>query len=198
MTATLCVYKKGQKIEFNSYFDDLDDAMTYLDTHLKGNTFVDSLLDQPKLSEKQINWIHYLATMDAEKNNQPQVEGDFLPLVKKMYDGVKSPSRNFKLRLPDGITLSTVNKGVNIGCVYLYENNNYVGKITTNGELKADNVSEDIKNLLEDANENLLALAKLFGHTTGNCAVCGRTLSDKISVKLGIGPICLKRLECGE
>lgn len=191
---TLSVVKQGQVIEFNSYFDDLDDAMTHLDSHLKGNNFVDSLLNQTKLSEKQINWIHYLATEDVKKMNQPATVGEYQPLVVKMYEGVKSPSRNFKLRLPDGITISTVNKGVNAGCVYVYENNEYVGKITKNGELIANSVSEDIKNLLEDANENLLALAKLFGHTTGNCSVCGRTLSDKISIKKGIGPICEQRL----
>jgi hypothetical protein len=191
--ATFTVIKKGETIEFNSYFNDLNAATEYLENNLSHNSFAQSLLEQNKLSAKQIAWVHYLATMDAEKANQPVVEGEFLPLVKKMYAAVKSPSRNFKLRLPDGLTISTVNKGVNVGCIYVFDNNEYVGKITTNGELKADNVSEDIKNLLEDANENLLALAKLFGHTTGSCSVCGRTLSDPLSVQLGMGTVCRKR-----
>jgi hypothetical protein len=91
------------------------------------------------------------------------------------------------------MTLSTVNKGANIGSVYVFENNNYVGKITTTGELKGD-VSEDVLNMLEDANDNLLQLAKIYGHQTGTCSICARTLNDPLSVQMGIGPVCAKRL----
>ena len=35
--------------------------------------------------------------------------------------------------------------------------------------------------------------AKSFGHEFGFCMVCGRTLTDPVSVEAGIGPICANR-----
>ena len=32
-----------------------------------------------------------------------------------------------------------------------------------------------------------------YGHKTGQCAICGRQLDNKLSVALGIGPICNER-----
>ena len=189
---TFTITKKGQEIAFESKFNSLEDAKSYLTANVKYNDFVNDLLAKKKLSDNQISWVHYLATQDAIESEIPATVGEFLPLVEKMYSAVKSNARKFQVRLP-GITLSTVNKGVNVGCVYVFENNNYVAKITTNGEL-IGNVSEDTKNLLEDANDNLLQLAKIYGHETGTCSICARTLSDPLSIQMGIGPICAKRL----
>lgn len=35
--------------------------------------------------------------------------------------------------------------------------------------------------------------AKAFGHRTGRCSCCGRTLTNPASIELGIGPICAER-----
>lgn len=191
---TFTVVKQGQQIEFESAFGQLETAKYYLNEHLSYNNFAMNLVSRKNLSEKQIAWIHYLATenltQDLEKETQEP--GQYSSLVKKMYDAVKSPNRKFTVRLP-GVTIATVTKGANQGALYLYENNSYVGKITQNGDLKA-NITEDTKNLLEDANENLLQLAKIYGHETGECSICGRTLSDPLSIQMGIGPVCAKRL----
>jgi hypothetical protein len=34
--------------------------------------------------------------------------------------------------------------------------------------------------------------AAAYGHKTGRCMICGRELSNEESLKIGIGPICLK------
>jgi hypothetical protein len=186
------VVKKGQEIQFESAFSDLSIAKYYLQEHVSGNTFAYDLLSKKKLSDKQIAWIHYLATENLQESlNKEKIEGEFLSLVEKMYSAVKGKVRNLKLRLP-GVTLSTVSRGHNVGCVYIFENDTYAGKITDRGILQAK-VSEDTQNILLDANDNLLQLAKIYGHETGNCSVCGRTLSDPLSVQMGIGPICAER-----
>jgi hypothetical protein len=184
------VVKKGQEIDFESSFETLQTAKEYLAKEVKYNDFVNDLLAKKNPSEKQIAWMHYLATQELIDSQTPAVRGDYYDLVTKMYSASGACSK-FQVRLP-GITLSTVNRGANIGCVYVYENNHYVGKITHNGEL-IGNASEDVKNLLEDANENLLQLAKIYGHETGSCSICGRTLNDPLSVQMGIGPVCAKR-----
>jgi hypothetical protein len=186
------VVKKGQEIQFESAFSDLEVAKYYLQENLSGNTFACDLVSKKKLSDKQIAWIHYLATENLQESlNKEKIEGEFLSLVEKMYSAVKGKVRNLKLRLP-GVTLSTVSRGSNVGCVYIIENDIYAGKITDRGILQAK-VSEDTRNILLDANDNLLQLAKIYGHETGNCSVCGRTLSDPLSVQMGIGPICAER-----
>jgi hypothetical protein len=185
------IEKQGQEIQFDSVFTDVNEVRTYLREKMSYNNFAMTLVEKKKVSEKQIAWMHYLATQGVIDSQTPVEFGPYKQLVNKMYDAGAYRASKFQVRLP-GITLSTVNKGANIGCVYVYENNNYVGKITANGELK-DNASEDVLNLLEDANDNLLQLAKIYGHETGTCSICARTLSDPLSVQMGIGPICAKR-----
>ena len=186
------VVKKGEEIQFDSSFADVNEAKDYLRQKMSYNTFAMNLVAKKKASEKQIAWMHYLATQDVIDAQTPVEFGPYKQLVNKMYDAGAYRATKFQVRLP-GITLSTVNKGANIGCVYVYENNNYVAKITSTGDL-IGNVSEDVKNLLEDANDNLLQLAKIYGHETGTCSICARTLSDPLSIQMGIGPICAKRL----
>lgn len=192
MTQTFTVEKKGQEIVFNSLFSDVEDAKQILNENLSGNSFAMNLVSRKKLTQKQISWIHYLATESVKEMDQDQdsSRGEYYDLVTKMYTAGSLVSK-FQVRLP-GITISTVNRGANVGCLYVYENKQYVGKITHQGVL-IGNVSEDIKNILEDANENLLRLAQIYGHETGNCSVCGRTLNDPLSVQMGIGPVCAKR-----
>jgi hypothetical protein len=186
------VVKKGEKIQFDSSFADVNEAKDYLRQKMSYNTFAMDLVEKKKVSEKQIAWMHYLATQDLIDSETPVVFGPYKQLVNKMYDAGAYRATKFQVRLP-GITLSTVNKGQNIGCVYVYENNQYVAKITATGDL-IGNVSEDVMNLLEDANDNLLQLAKIYGHETGTCSICARTLSDPLSIQMGIGPVCAKRL----
>ena len=184
------VEKQGEEIAFDSKFESLNDAKAYIKDKLNYNNFAMNLVEKKKVSEKQIAWMHYLATQSVIDSQTPVENGEYINLVEKMYDAGKNRKTKFQVRLP-GITLSTVNRGANIGCVYVFENNQYVGKITQNGDLKG-NVSEDVKNLLEDANDNLLQLAKIYGHESGSCSICGRTLNDPLSVQMGIGPVCAK------
>lgn len=47
---------------------------------------------------------------------------------------------------------------------------------------------------LREADRLSLEEAKAFGHETGQCCVCSRTLTNATSVALGIGPICGGRI----
>jgi hypothetical protein len=192
--STFTVTKKGQDISFDSAFGDVEIASYYVKENLSFNTFAMDLTSKENLSDKQVAWIHYLATEHLKKElGEEEVETpQFLPLVEKMYANVKTNSRKFHIHLP-GVSISTVNRGANVGCLYVYENNNYIGKITDKGVAKG-NFSEDVINLLLDANDNLLQLAKIYGHETGRCSVCHRELSDPLSIQMGIGPVCAKRL----
>jgi hypothetical protein len=47
---------------------------------------------------------------------------------------------------------------------------------------------------LREADRLSLEEAQAFGHQTGQCCVCSRTLTNPESVALGIGPICGGRI----
>lgn len=189
---TFSITKQGQEITFTSAHT-LADAIAYIKENLSGNSFAMNLATARKLSFKQESWIQYLVVEAIKASQQVATEGDYLALVEQMNAGVKSAARKFKVRLPGDIQLSTVNRGQNIGCVYVYENDTYLTKIDKLGNL-CGKVSEDVVNMLLDANDNLLKLAQLYGHETGNCSVCGRGLTDSLSVQMGIGPVCAKRM----
>lgn len=193
---TYTIEKKGQSIEFDSAFEHTEDAVKYAKEFLSYSNFAMSLISHRNLSEKQEAWIHYIATEKLNEALFPQEkeDGPYVNLVKKMYEGVKSKNRKFNLHLPGNISISTVTKGININHLYVFDSGHYCGKITPEGVFRGE-ASEDVLNLLEDANENLLKLAQMYGHETGQCSVCNRELSDKKSIQLGIGPICLKRLQ---
>ena len=186
------VVKKGEEIQFDSVFTDVNEVRKYLREQMSYNNFAMDLVEKKKVSQSQLAWMHYLATQSVIDSQTPVEFGPYKQLVNKMYDAGAYRATKFQVRLP-GITLSTVNNAANVGCVDVYENNQYVAKITATGDLKG-NVSEDVTNLLEDANDNLLQLVKIYGHETGTCSICARTLNDPLSIQMGIGPVCAKRL----
>jgi hypothetical protein len=102
--------------------------------------------------------------------------------------GIKSP----RLRLDDFIFSRAPDHGVNAGAIYVKakKSNEYLGKVTA-GKFRPT--------LACDAatTERVIAVAgapheaaKAYGQRTGECACCGRELTNGVSIDLGIGPIC--------
>ena len=87
---------------------------------------------------------------------------------------------------------------------YFYEGSVYNVVASKTGNRYAKILIEDgkkgrweyIKGMVNTLNASrLISLseAKKFGHEHGFCVVCGRTLTDPVSVQNGIGPICAGR-----
>jgi hypothetical protein len=82
----------------------------------------------------------------------------------------------------------------NPGYVYVYdERREYLGKIAPNGEfLRGKSVEVTIleRNNINSATHAPYYSASEHGKDTGVCSCCGRTLTNPLSIELGIGPIC--------
>jgi hypothetical protein len=66
----------------------------------------------------------------------------------------------------------------------------YVGKIV-NGKFEARREAKpDTLKLLCEIADNPKEAAVKYGRSTGNCCICGRELTDPVSVANGIGPYC--------
>jgi len=77
-------------------------------------------------------------------------------------------------------------------------NSNLVGHIGSNGHfLKYSEYKSPIiptLQLILKWNSNINEAIAYFGLKTGECSICGRQLTDKTSIKFGIGPICRQNL----
>jgi hypothetical protein len=85
---------------------------------------------------------------------------------------------------------------------YLLNGDNHVASVTADGQFRPgaglpyfEPVRAEIVRSLEALGEDPIGAFVRYGHETGTCAICGRELSDPESVKLGLGPVCLKRMK---
>lgn len=104
-------------------------------------------------------------------------------------NGIKRPH----LRLADFTFSRAPDTGKNAGSIYVKRKDDYLGKVTAGlfhptmacdaaTSAKVIEVSSDPHNA-----------AKAYGNRTGSCSCCGRELTNKESIDLGIGPICREK-----
>jgi hypothetical protein len=194
-----------------------DPRLEHLKTFAKKSTFFAGLLTQYEnrgdLSPKQ--W----GCIDREINavvgmSDPALK-PVLPALKEMWARFEGAAEHLKkpaILLCDeaGDTETRFQpapaEGRNAGWIYVKRRGNtdwgwgwaYVAKVHPGtGELYVARGFEDrnqlvgeIKALLADG---LDAAVLHFGHKTGACGCCGRELTQELSVKTGIGPVCAER-----
>lgn len=73
------------------------------------------------------------------------------------------------------------------------QGHNYAKILVHDGSKGHWDYVKGMMNVLNDSYLISLAEARKFGKDHGFCMVCGRTLTDPISVQAGIGPICAER-----
>lgn len=93
----------------------------------------------------------------------------------------------------DGLKLSLApSTGRNAGHIYVVEEGDYRGKITPEGRWMPVN-GVDLVERLKAIAANPFDAAVRYGRETGSCSCCGRELTNKLSIELGIGPICREK-----
>lgn len=76
---------------------------------------------------------------------------------------------------------------------YIYIKNSsyqYLGKISPAGHIYSSSILPITRDYLHKAIDNPEEVAMQQGKATGICCCCGRTLTNPLSIELGIGPIC--------
>jgi len=107
-----------------------------------------------------------------------------------MSNGLRKPRFHY-----NDLTISRApDSGVNAGHLYVKDAGEYAGKVTPDGRFLAvrsarEGIMDELMKLAADPLEG----AKAHGQQTGSCSCCGRELTNKVSVELGIGPICRAR-----
>lgn len=89
--------------------------------------------------------------------------------------------------------------GNNPGWLYVVYKGQYMGKMKDKNFKLSDTLLNDeaailsLGELLEADSSLLYQKIVKSGRATGICGCCGRTLTNGISIKLGIGPICREK-----
>jgi hypothetical protein len=101
--------------------------------------------------------------------------------------GLKSP----KLRV-NGLVISPAKAAsANAGFLYVKNGETYLGKVSPEGKfLRGRDCDDAAEAHLLTVAADPLAAAVSYGKATGSCSCCGKELTNKISIDLGIGPIC--------
>lgn len=84
----------------------------------------------------------------------------------------------------------------NPGALYVKENLDtsvYLGKIQGGRFSRSGDCTDDQERRIVAAASDPAAAAKTYGLRTGSCSICGRELTNRASIDLGIGPICAAR-----
>lgn len=111
-----------------------------------------------------------------------------------LASGLKAP----KLRIGSLVISPAKATSTNAGALYIksrgsYENSTYFGKILGGKFIKSRDCDAATEALILKTAEDPLAAAIAYGRETGTCSCCGAELTNKISIELGIGPICRGR-----
>jgi hypothetical protein len=101
-------------------------------------------------------------------------------------NGIKRP----KLRLATFVFSRAPDHGNNAGAIYVKQSGEYLGKVSE-GRFRPSFAcdSATTASVIKVASDPHKA-AVAYGQKTGSCGCCGRELTNKESIDLGIGPIC--------
>lgn len=195
------VTARGELISFESRLSD-DQAMDLL--QWCSGSFARSLWNQSHnrgLSPAQLAWAHKLACdlLESESpadsdDKEPQFAGLFAPFLTARAKG----ARRLTMRFSDAI-LKLNKTGDSIWVLSATEKvegdyglqPKYLGKVTPS---RLDSrIPDSVKETLVAAAADPLTAAIRYGKETGFCSCCGRELTNKESIRLGIGPICREK-----
>lgn len=101
--------------------------------------------------------------------------------------------KRIKVRLGTFVFKPAPETGKNPGAVYVTTpgaEGEYLGKVLNGRLLATRECGEERQAAIVRAAADPLAAAIAYGKEFGQCAVCGRELSDPVSIERGIGPIC--------
>ena len=148
------------------------------------------------LSPSQYYWFFKLA-----EDNRPR-EAKGIELATNLQEFISHvPTMQFKIQLAasearhggDGTTYGKVLLKTRPDCVTIHSAYRCAGKIIGNKFYPSRTAWPNLIAQIMLFADNPIAWMTSYGKATGYCCVCGRELTNEVSVKNGIGPICAER-----
>lgn len=146
------------------------------------------------LTEKQQVAVDRCIACDADRAEQAKARVANAPVIDVApvadYFARQRGFGHYKLRLDTFIFSPAGSASANMGAIYVKEGEQYLGKIMGGKFLGSRECTPDQSVRILAAAADPLNAARAYGKRFGVCSVCGRTLSDPVSIANGIGPIC--------
>jgi hypothetical protein len=157
------------------------------------NSLILNLAAKGELSEGQLNSA-YKSMEKIKAKRQAKDDNRLVVDLSKLNEVFGNASQNLKkpvLRYEDIVVSKAPDHGRNAGFLYVKVDGNYAGKVSSDGKFfKIGGTPDKVEEQLIDFCKAPMEAAIKHGRKTGNCACCGRQLTNKDSIELGIGPIC--------
>lgn len=148
-------------------------------------------------SEKQVIAIQSMLHRMEERRAQREAEAKAVNLqsIIDMFNHAKESGYKRPVYRAEGLKISLASEsGNNAGALYVKtEADEYIGKVADGRFFGTREATEEHKAALALIAENPRDAAIRYGRKTGKCACCGRALSNKASIEIGVGPICLDK-----
>lgn len=145
-----------------------------------------------KSLERQKQWAAERAEREANK-----ADVDVGKIVVAFAAASASGLKRLKLRL-DIFEFSPARK--HPGTIYVVSmmDDCYLGKIAEGKFTRSRDCTDELETRIVAACADPHAAAVAYGNRTGSCSCCNRELTNALSIKLGIGPICRSKWGWGE
>lgn len=158
------------------------------------------------MSESQVSWVYKIAE-DVRRLREPKTTkvrstdaSDILAsLAEARAKGIKKPILRLQRANGVEIQLKYMSVGKNAGGAWVTMHGDLIGKIddggvfTFTGRPYTDQLIDEVFSLIESAHNDLEGALRSYGKMTSRCGCCGLPLTNKKSIELGIGPICLDK-----
>lgn len=194
-------------IDFQTNLD-WEDACAALIKDSERTDFVQSLIDRINsgkyMSDAQCCWVYYLAEKSQaskqKKERKPEVLADEIlaALAQAKAHGIRRPV--IRMEHSDSgqkAKFKYMTTGSNANGAWVTFDDQLVGKIDYNGVCTAYNnpyiSNNDFLQVIVDWNDNFEAEVGAQGVKSGQCMCCGLPLTNELSMRLGIGPICREK-----
>ncbi len=157
------------------------------------------------MSESQVSWVYKIAE-DVLKLREPQpkvreidASNILASLAEARAKGIKKPMLRLVDPVGNDIRVKYMSFGKNAGGCWVTSNNDLIGKIddggvfTFTGRPYTDKFVDEMFDFIDITNHDVKSALESYGKITSKCGCCGLPLTNKKSIELGIGPICLDK-----
>jgi hypothetical protein len=157
------------------------------------------------LTEKQMTIVTNGIARDAARTaeraktvaNMPAVDAAGVDRLKAAFDTAiqNARAKGRGLKMPritiGGVVISPAKEtSKNAGALYVKQAGQYLGKISGGRFFAAQECTADQQKKVVAFIDDPKAAAIAYGKETGVCCICNATLTNKVSIEAGIGPIC--------
>jgi hypothetical protein len=157
------------------------------------------------MSEAQVSWVYKIAE-DVLKLRKPQPKAREIDasnilasVAEARAKGIKKPVLRLVDPVGNSIHIKYMSFGKNAGGCWVTSNDDLIGKIDDCGKFTftsrsyADKFVDEVFDFIDITNHDVKGALESYGKITSKCGCCGLPLTNKKSIELGIGPICLDK-----